>query len=138
MYVQARSALTPKRVPTRCTTGWDRTALCSSWAEFGCDREAIFSLRSAPTGIQCSLLPQGPRNLPTKPRVTRRSMSTVTVRPEVRVKPVIPAPGRRFDHRFFSSMALLMLATVFLGFARTYYLVGIFRAPLPSLIIHLH
>ncbi len=65
-------------------------------------------------------------------------MSTITVRPEVGVKPVIPAPGRRFDHRFFSSMALLMLATVFLGFARTYYLVGIFRAPLPSLIIHLH
>jgi hypothetical protein len=35
-------------------------------------------------------------------------------------------------------MALLILATVFVGFARTYYLAGMFHAPLPSLIIHLH
>jgi len=65
-------------------------------------------------------------------------MSTIAMLPEVAVKPATPVPGRRFDHLFFSSMALLMLATVFLGFARTYYLAGIFRAPLPSLIIHLH
>ena len=31
-----------------------------------------------------------------------------------------------------------MLVTVLLGFARTYYLAGIFRAPLPSLVIHIH
>ena len=47
-------------------------------------------------------------------------------------------PGRRFDHLFFSSMTLLMLATVFLGFAQTYYLAGVFHAPLPSLIVHIH
>ena len=47
-------------------------------------------------------------------------------------------PGRRFDHIFFSAAALLMLATVFLGFARTYYLAGGFHAPLPSFIIHVH
>jgi FtsH-binding integral membrane protein len=47
-------------------------------------------------------------------------------------------PGRRFDHYFFSALALLLLATVFLGFARSYYLAGMFRAPLPSFIIHLH
>lgn len=35
-------------------------------------------------------------------------------------------------------MSLLLLATVFAGFARTYYLAGVFHAPLPSLIIHLH
>jgi hypothetical protein len=35
-------------------------------------------------------------------------------------------------------MALLTLATVFEGFARTYYLAGVFHAPLPSLIIHVH
>jgi FtsH-binding integral membrane protein len=35
-------------------------------------------------------------------------------------------------------MALLMLVSVFVGFAPTYYLAGIFRAPLPSLIIHVH
>ena len=47
-------------------------------------------------------------------------------------------PGRKFDHLFFSGIALLLAAAVFAGFARTYYLAGIFRAPLPSLIIHLH
>lgn len=65
-------------------------------------------------------------------------MSTIAIGPEVAIRPATPVPGRRFDHLFFSSMALLMLATVFLGFARTYYLAGMFRAPLPSLIIHLH
>jgi hypothetical protein len=47
-------------------------------------------------------------------------------------------PGRHFDHVFFTSMALVMLVTVFVGFAHTYYLAGIFRAPLPSRIIHIH
>jgi hypothetical protein len=47
-------------------------------------------------------------------------------------------PGRRFDHVFFTSMALVMLATAFVGFAQTYYLAGLFRAPLPSPIIHIH
>lgn len=47
-------------------------------------------------------------------------------------------PGRRFDHLFFSAMAFLILLTVFVGFARTYYLAGLFQAPLPSFIIHLH
>lgn len=65
-------------------------------------------------------------------------MSTIAMRPIQPAKQARLVPGRRFDHLFFSSMALLLLATVFLGFARTYYLAGIFRAPLPSLIIHLH
>jgi FtsH-binding integral membrane protein len=47
-------------------------------------------------------------------------------------------PGRGFDHIFFSGMALLLLATSFVGFAPTYYLAGVFHAPLPTLIIHLH
>ena len=47
-------------------------------------------------------------------------------------------PDRQFDHLFFSAVALLLAAAVFIGFARTYYLAGVFRAPLPSLIIHLH
>lgn len=47
-------------------------------------------------------------------------------------------PGRRFDHVFFTGMALVMLVTVFVGFARTYYLAGLIRAPLPSRIIHIH
>ena len=47
-------------------------------------------------------------------------------------------PGRRFDHLFFSSMAVLLAGSVFAGFAKSYYLAGVFRAPLPSVIIHLH
>lgn len=52
--------------------------------------------------------------------------------------PAKKLPGRRFDHVFFTSMAGVMLLTAFAGFARTYYLAGMFRAPLPSLIIHIH
>jgi hypothetical protein len=47
-------------------------------------------------------------------------------------------PGCRFDHAFFTNMALVMLVTVFVGFAHTYYLAGLFRAPLPNRIIHIH
>jgi hypothetical protein len=65
-------------------------------------------------------------------------MATGVARPNDSVKVAIGLPGRCFDHVFFSGMALLILATVFVGFARTYYLAGVFHAPLPSLIIHLH
>jgi FtsH-binding integral membrane protein len=65
-------------------------------------------------------------------------MATVVARPKISPERSIGLPGRRYDHFFFSSMALLILATVFVGFARTYFLAGIFRAPLPGLIIHLH
>ena len=44
----------------------------------------------------------------------------------------------RYDHVFFPGMALLMLATVFFGFARTYYLAGVFKSPLPNWLIHVH
>jgi hypothetical protein len=64
-------------------------------------------------------------------------MATATLT-ESSVKAAPQLPGRRYDHVFFSSMAWLMLITVFVGFAPTYYLAGVFRAPLPSLIIHFH
>jgi hypothetical protein len=47
-------------------------------------------------------------------------------------------PGRRYDHGFFSAMAVLILAAVLAGFAPSYYFAGMFRAPLPSTIIHVH
>ena len=65
-------------------------------------------------------------------------MATVVARSNISSAPSVGLPGRRYDHFFFSGMAVLILATVFAGFARTYFLAGIFRAPLPSLIIHLH
>src|SRR6202048_614975 len=46
--------------------------------------------------------------------------------------------GRKYDHVFFLGMAALLLGSVFLGFARSYYLAGMFHAPLPSVIIHVH
>jgi FtsH-binding integral membrane protein len=61
---------------------------------------------------------------------TAVATSTVKVRGGV--------PGRKYDHLFFSAMALLLLGSVFLGFAHSYYLAGMFHAPLPSAIIHVH
>ena len=45
---------------------------------------------------------------------------------------------KRMDDFFFASMAGLILLTVFIGFARTYYLAGVFHARLPSLLVHFH
>ena len=53
-------------------------------------------------------------------------------------KAVKVRPTRQYDNYFFSAMALLILVTVVVGFARTYFLAGVFRAPLPSVIIHIH
>jgi hypothetical protein len=65
-------------------------------------------------------------------------MATAVAPANKNVKLSMGLPGRRYDHLFFSGMALAMLATVFVGFAHSYYLAGVFRAPLPSLTIHLH
>jgi FtsH-binding integral membrane protein len=51
---------------------------------------------------------------------------------------VAAVPGRRYDHYFFSGTAWLMLVCVLVGFGPTYYLAGVFNAPLPSRIIHIH
>ncbi|MDP9146030.1 MAG: hypothetical protein M3N22_00090 [Acidobacteriota bacterium] len=65
-------------------------------------------------------------------------MATISAQPAAAV-PLHPVlPGRRYDRIFFGAMAILILATVFLGFAHTYYLAGIFNAHLPSRIIHIH
>lgn len=65
-------------------------------------------------------------------------MATAVASPSNSTKISVGLPGPRYDHLFFSAMVLAMLTTVFVGFAHTYYLAGIFRAPLPSLIIHVH
>lgn len=44
----------------------------------------------------------------------------------------------RRDDIFFAAMALLILGTVLLGFARSYYFAGVFAARLPSLVVHIH
>jgi hypothetical protein len=65
-------------------------------------------------------------------------MATAALQPSAPSKSVTRLPGRRYDHVFFLSMSFLMLLTVFTGFARTYFLAGVFRAPLPSAIVHVH
>src|SRR4029077_14947095 len=50
----------------------------------------------------------------------------------------LPAMRHRFDNLFSTGMLLVMLGTVFLAFAKTYFLAGVFRAPLPNLLIHMH
>lgn len=47
-------------------------------------------------------------------------------------------PGRRYDRQFFMAMVILLMAVVAIGFAPTYYLAGVFRAPLPGPIVHIH
>ena len=47
-------------------------------------------------------------------------------------------PGRKYDRQFFFAMTLLLVAVVAIGFGPTYYLAGVFRAPLPSRIVHIH
>ena len=50
-----------------------------------------------------------------------------------------PATGRRSrDDMFFSAMAILMLGIVFLGFARTYFLAGVYHTHVRSVLIQVH
>ena len=53
----------------------------------------------------------------------------------------LAAPRRvklQTDRYFFSFLCLLVLVTVWLGFYKTYYAVGMINAPLPAPIIHVH
>ena len=45
---------------------------------------------------------------------------------------------RGAEHAFFGGMAILLCALVFIGFSPTYFRAGVFRAPLPSPILHVH
>ena len=52
----------------------------------------------------------------------------------------VPRGGlaRSYDDAFFVGMSLLLLLTVLVGFARSYFLAGMLRAHLPNVLIHLH
>lgn len=49
-----------------------------------------------------------------------------------------PASSRRFEHLFFFSMSSLLSLTVVVGFAKTYFFAGLFRAKLAGALIHIH
>ena len=46
--------------------------------------------------------------------------------------------NRVLERTFFAGMSALLLATVLYGFANTYFLAGMARAPLPNRLIHIH
>jgi len=47
-------------------------------------------------------------------------------------------PGSRYDHAFFLAMAVVLTAAMVVGFAKTYFLAGVFRAKLPHPVVHIH
>lgn len=47
-------------------------------------------------------------------------------------------PGRRYDRQFFAAIVILLTVVVVVGFAPTYYLAGVVRAPLASPVLHIH
>ena len=63
-------------------------------------------------------------------------MATDAMRPQAipQVRKANPAS----DRVFFSLMIVLLWATVLFGFAKTYFLAGMVRAPLPNALIHIH
>jgi len=65
-------------------------------------------------------------------------MATTLAQQQIATPVTRSLPGRRFDHVFFPAVAWLMLFTVFVGFAPSYYLAGAIHAPLPSFAIHVH
>ena len=52
--------------------------------------------------------------------------------------PTTPFNRQRVEHLFFSGLALLILVEVFVGFAHSYFLAGLFRAPLRNTLLHVH
>src|SRR5947208_3542901 len=83
--------------------------------------------RAGGRGIQCSAL-SGPKRVHAQSASFRGTMATGVIR----------QGNHRLENLFFSGMAVLILGTVFLGSARSYYLAGVFKAPLPNLIVHIH
>jgi len=49
-----------------------------------------------------------------------------------------PRRAPHYDNLFFCGMAGVALIVVLVGFAHTYFLAGLFRAPLPNLLVHIH
>lgn len=64
-------------------------------------------------------------------------MTTPAVVRPIKTQKTHIAP-RTWDRIFFSTMSVLVLGIVYYGFAHTYFLAGIVRAPLPNVLLHIH
>jgi hypothetical protein len=64
-------------------------------------------------------------------------VATDAMRQQV-VAPRQRPPNPAWDRMFFCAMAVILWASVLFGFAKTYFLAGMVRAPLPNLLIHVH
>jgi len=64
-------------------------------------------------------------------------VATDAMRQQVAVRRERPA-NPAWDRVFFCAMIVVLWATVLFGFAKTYFLAGMVRAPLPNLLIHVH
>lgn len=62
-------------------------------------------------------------------------MNTVS-HPKLGAKPLLDR--RDWENRFFVGLSLLLLGAIWYGFARSYFLAGVFRAPLRNSLVHLH
>jgi len=56
--------------------------------------------------------------------------------PQVVKRPHVP--NRKWDRVFFSTMILLLWATILFGFSKSYFMAGMVAAPLPNWLIHVH
>jgi hypothetical protein len=66
-------------------------------------------------------------------------MATEAIQPVSAPRRITYRPVNRTRERiFFAGMAILLCAIVVYGFSRTYFLVGMMRAPLPAPILHFH
>jgi hypothetical protein len=50
----------------------------------------------------------------------------------------VPTLRKRADDYFFAAMLAVIVAFVAIGFAHSYFLAGVFRAHLPSVLVHIH
>ena len=62
----------------------------------------------------------------------------VSARPNSGNRPLYRPVNRTLERFFFGGMAILLCAVVVYGFAPTYFMAGVVRAPLPSPILHFH
>lgn len=63
---------------------------------------------------------------------------TLVARPAVVRRPVYRTVNRTVERVFFGAMAILLCVIVIIGFTPTYFGAGVFRAPLPSAVLHIH